>query len=80
MPTHLHVKALRAGQSRGELCAQDRALLVEALAALLRERLHAIELIRDVCGEFTRGPLAHADFGVADILRLARALDQHAKI
>jgi hypothetical protein len=80
MPTQIRGKTSRTVQNPDELCARDRALLVDALEALLRERLRAVETIREVGSDRTRGAFIHDDFGVADILRLARMLDRHARL
>lgn len=80
MPTPILKKTSRAIQDHNEICDGDRALLIEALKVLLRERLRALEIIRDVGSDQTRSAFVQDDFGIADILRLARTLDRHARL
>jgi hypothetical protein len=53
---------------------KDRALLMEALEALLRERRRAMELSRVVLSERAQQAIGLEDFGIGEVLRAARAL------
>ncbi|MBV8628820.1 MAG: hypothetical protein JO371_13290 [Paraburkholderia sp.] len=57
----------------------DRELLVEALAALLRERYSAFRIATQVAGARGRDQPDVKDFGLADILRLHRQLEVRSR-
>ncbi|WP_395065573.1 hypothetical protein [Paraburkholderia silvatlantica] len=62
------------GSWAAALDEKDRALMLEALDALLRERRRAMELSRIVLSERAREAIGFEDFGIGEVLRAARAL------
>lgn len=54
----------------------DRQILADALSALLRERSSALQIAERIARASNRPGPDPRDFGLTDILRLSRQLDQ----